>query len=699
MMTSFRNTHAAPRSTSVNASFSAGVLGALILVGCAGTTKQGSTIAPPRPPPTVITEATLDEGLRRFAVMRPDAPERQALRERLVAYILSRGPADDASDPYEALVEHLATVTSLYSPEEIAQGELPPALGATAERLIALGSPRGDEGRVLSGLLVLSTTRPKDKESRELYRRIKEWGFEARAAFSSPMERFEGGLIEVWEEHARLTPTPEVLRALTRVYVDQRDPTTAMSVVAVYLRHGDVAQALTQLEQLGTGSGIEERLAEALQVAREQDAEGSSALLWLASKYGEAGRLDVSRALCVLGLRDDPNDARFYRFLAQIAAREADFAGAMGWYAEAVRLQPEERRLYDEILEVLSSLMEQGLFGADTAQTRQIAARASDILEERQKRWPDAPSPVKAEELFLTIAIAEMNAGNALEAEARLRQSLSARPTVSGFLQLGLLLERLQRGAEAADVYQKALRELPPSGIEADARRAEILERLGDTLRMQGKPVEATQAYQQGLALWDQNLARAKGQRSGLLHLRRGVLLGRLARRGDAVSAFERALEQSPEMRETYTTILAYLAVHDPDGALAHRVFRAARNQLSLDPEWKVYFALWLRLIAGRSGGGVDAEVLELLEDAAQGNDWWAHLARFAAGKLDYDGLIKAAGDDVGQRTEAFFYEGARRLGTGDKAGARQMFEQVLAGHMVNFYEFAMAQELLAQTK
>ena len=26
------------------------------------------------------------------------------------------------------------------------------------------------------------------------------------------------------------------------------------------------------------------------------------------------------------------------------------------------------------------------------------------------------------------------------------------------------------------------------------------------------------------------------------------------------------------------------------------------------------------------------------------------------------------------------------------------MFEQVLAGHMVNFYEFAMAQELLAQT-
>jgi len=670
-------------------------LGLVLLLGCATTTPHAPTIAPPPPVPSVITETTLDEGMRHFVVMAPDAPERAALRERLVAFLLSRGPVSAAGvDTYDALVELLARVTALYSPEEIAEGALPPTLGTTAQRIIELGSPRGDEGRVLSALLVLTTTRPKDQESRKLYRRIKEWGFEARAALSSPMERYEGGLIEVWEEHARLTPTPEVLRTLTRIYMDQRDPATAMNVVAVYLRHGDIASALAQLKALGTGSGVEERLAEALEVAREPGGEGSAALLWLASKYGEAGRLDVSRALCLIGLRDDPGDARYYRFLAQIAARESDFAGAMGWYAEAVRLMPEERRLYDEILEVLNSLMEQGLFGADSTQTRMIAARASEILEERTKRWPDAPSPVKAEELFLTIAMAEMNAGNATEAEARLRQSIQARPTVNGFLQLGLLLERLQRGAEATEVYRQALRELPPSGVEADARRAEILERLGDTLRMLGKPAEANQAYEQGLALWDQNLARAKGQRMGMLHLRRGVLLGRLSRRGDAVSAFERALEQSPEMRETYTTILAYLAVNDPDGALASRVFRAARNQLSLDPEWKVYFALWLRLIAGRSGGGVDTEVLEVLDDAAQGDDWWAQLARFASGKLDFDGLMRAA-HDLGQRTEAYFYEGARRLGAGDAAGAREMFQKVLASHMVNFYEFAMAQELL----
>ncbi|HMI90495.1 MAG TPA: hypothetical protein VK509_03985, partial [Polyangiales bacterium] len=230
-----------------------------------------------------------------------------------------------------------------------------------------------------------------------------------------------------------------------------------------------------------------------------------------------------------------------------------------------------------------------------------------------------------------------------------------------------------------------------------DPQRAEILERLGDSLRMLGKQQEATQVYEQGLAIWDRNLSRQKGMRIGLAHLRRGVLLGRLARRTDAVTAFERAMENAPELRETYSTILAYLAVSDPDSAFAHRVFRNAVNQLSLEPEWKVYFALWLRMIAGRDGAGVDPEVSAVLSDLAQGTDWFAKLARFASGQLDYDGLLQSA-MGLGERTEAYFYEGARRLGAGDLPGARAMFEQVVHTKMVNFYEFAMAQELLAVT-
>jgi tetratricopeptide (TPR) repeat protein len=694
---------------------------ASFMVACATTSQHKPTIEPQKPIPSVVTDATYAEVERRYWMLGLESQGRAALRDRLLAYLLARGPRPRSSDEeYEALIEHLSAVTKLFTPQEIADGKLPAALGPSVQRIVELGSPRGDEARVLSALLVLRTTRPSEARFGEQYRKIKEWGFSARAALSSPMERYEEGLVEVWEEHARLTPTPEVLSTLSRLYLERRNALialfrpgerrmppsaevfegvqhTAMSVAAVYLAHGDVASALTHLEAMGSAGEMEEKLIDLLESARESGADGSGALLDLARAYGEAGRLDVARGLCVLGLRETPNDARFYRCLAQSAAHEDDFAGAMAWYSEAVRLMPEERVLYDEILEVLSSLMEQGLFGSDAAQTRAIATRASEILQERVRRWPDSPPPVKPEDLYLATGIAEMNAGNASEAEARLRQSLAAKETLSGMLQLGLLLERVGRNDEAAELYRRALQQASEAKSGDDPQRAEILERLGDSLRMLGKQQEAAQVYEQGLAIWDRNLSRQKGMRIGLAHLRRGVLLGRLARRSDAVTAFERAMENAPELRETYSTILAYLAVSDPDSAFAHRVFRNAVNQLSLEPEWKVYFGLWLRMIAGRDGAGIDPEVSAVLADLSQGDDWFAKLARFASGQLDYEGLLQAA-VGLGERTEAYFYEGARRLGAGDLPGARAMFEQVVHTKMVNFYEFAMAQELLAAT-
>ena len=45
---------------------------------------------------------------------------------------------------------------------------------------------------------------------------------EAREHLGSPFEGFDG-LITVWEEHARLTPSPEVLQTLAHLYVERRD--------------------------------------------------------------------------------------------------------------------------------------------------------------------------------------------------------------------------------------------------------------------------------------------------------------------------------------------------------------------------------------------------------------------------------------------------------------------------------------------
>ena len=74
-------------------------------------------------------------------------------------------------------------------------------------------------------------------------------------------------------------------------------------------------------------------------------------------------------------------------------------------------------------------------------------------------------------------------------------------------------------------------------------------------------------------------------------------------------------------------------------------------------------------------------------------------LSRLRLAGLDAtDVTLALAGSDGRHRLEtleAAFYEGTRRLGAGDVAGARELFQSVLESGMVSFYEYAMAQELL----
>jgi tetratricopeptide (TPR) repeat protein len=431
-----------------------------------------------------------------------------------------------------------------------------------------------------------------------------------------------------------------------------------------------------------------------LEATREDDNTGAGALLDLSRAYLEAGRPDVARALCIDGLRSRHDDARFPQCLARIAATENDFGGALAWYSDAIELVPEERALYDEILEVLNGLIEQGTLSSNLAGTRALTSRATEILKERMRRWPKSAPPVSPEELYAAIGSLEMNSGNAKQAESYFRESLKSRPLAAACLQLGILLERTGRAREARDQYRAALELLTGASADIDRQRAELLEHVGDAERVAGMRDEAQRSYEKALALWDTLLPAQKAKRSGTAQLRRGVLLGRLSRLEDAKAAFERAMDAAPTARETYATILAFLVVSAPDAAFAHTVFHTAQNQLGLEPEWKVYFALWLRMIAGRSGQPLEGDVTQAFETPTGAEGWWAKLARFGSGKLSYDTLLEET-TAVGERAEAYFYEGGRRLAQGDEAGARAMFSKVLETQMVNFYEFAMAQELL----
>jgi tetratricopeptide (TPR) repeat protein len=695
---------------------------ALCACGGAGTgvtrSAKRQTLAP-----SAITASTYDSALRHFYSLDMDDPERGAVREKMVAYLFSRCSDLVADNDYMKVVDVMAEVTSLYTVQEFGRGEIPAQLEPLAKHLAELGSPKGDEARVLSALLVLKLLHPDEPQYAREYERLKSWSVNSREAIDDPLERYQG-LITVWREHARLTPTPELLNTVAKLYVERclrllerfRDESsrnrfeygmrifqsvqvTSLEVAAVYLRYADVASALSRIEALRTTGNVDERLVEALRGAQAGGESGASSMLDLAAVFLKAGRPEIALALCRSGLRERRTDPRFPQCLARIAATQDRFTDAVAWYTEAVEMAPEEQRYYDETLEVLNQLIEQELFETNPTNTRQLAIHAERVLKERMRRWPESVPPVSPARLYLAIGIAEMNAGNIEEAEVRFRESLKAKETVEALLQLGQLLGRVGRGPQAAPLFERALEVAPDKNATDGVKRAEILEQLGDAQRISGSVAQSVQSYQRAMALWESTMPALEGSDVGHAQIRRGILFGRLGKGDRVIECFKLAMKYAPESRETYAGILSFLLVNGgSDGSFGSHVFRYALRQATLEPEWKVYFALWVRAIAARSGMSAETDQGSVLDELSDGSQWWARLARFGASKIDFKQLMADAAN-VGERTEAFFYEATRRLGAGDVDGARQMLQRVMDTRMVSFYEYAMAQELLVSRK
>lgn len=695
----------------------------MALCACGGAGTRGARSAKQQTLATsAVTASTYDSALRHFYSLDLDAPERDAVREKMVAYLFGRCSDLVAGNDYMKVVDVVAEVTSLYTVQEFGRGEIPAQLEPLAKHLVEFGSPKGDEARVLSALLVLKLLHPDEPQYAREYERLKSWSVYSREAIDDPLERYQG-LINVWREHARLTPTSELLNMLAKLYVERclrllerfRDEgsrnrfeygmrifqsvqATSLEVAAVYLRYADIASALSRIEALRTTGNVDERLVEALRGAQAGGESGASSMLDLAAVFLKAGRPEIALALCRGGLRERRTDARFPQCLARIAATQDRFTDAVAWYTEAVEMAPEEQRYYDETLEVLNQLIEQELFETNPINTRQLAIHAEQVLKERMRRWPESVPPVSPGRLYLAIGIAEMNAGNIAEAEGRFRESLKAKETVEALLQLGQLLGRVGRGPQAAPLFERALVVAPDKNAGDSVKRAEILEQLGDTQRMSGSVEQSLQSYQRAMALWESAMPALEGSEMGHAQIRRGIILGRLGKSDRVIECFKLAMKYAPESRETYAAILSYLLISGTDGNFGSRVFRFALRQATLEPEWKVYFALWVRAIAARSGVSAETDQGSVLDELSDGSQWWARLARFGASKIDFKQLVTDAAN-VGERTEAFFYEATRRLGAGDVDGARQMLQRVLDSRMVSFYEYAMAQELLVSRK
>ncbi len=688
--------------------------------GSRDTTPSSVEVAP-------VTEAELPAALRRYHGLSESSAERTALRRALLIYASEKNDSIIGARDYEALIAHLGWMTDLLLPADFNGTLEAQALEPVALAIIEQGSPRGDESGVLSALRILRSLEAASEEAEPStynteYSDLSLWGREVRENLDTDFDRVSS-LLEVWTAHAAMSPAPDVLANLLSLHLARVDAAegsfsdspqamfrTGMlrqqvlrvapfDVAGVFLRHGDVEGAINALQRLGNREPAPQIVA-ALEAAQSGSNGSAEALLELVEVYREA-RPAVARGTCRYGLRAFRGDPRFPQCLARIAAARTRLLEAAGWYRASVEIADGAVAVYDEAIVELARFLSAGAFRRQPEAIAQLAAMAEEILTEREQRWPEGALPVERYQFDFVVGTAQMYAGNVGEAETRLQQSLDAQQTGAALMQLGLLQERLGRPEDAVGHYQSALDLSRATGPEAGYQRAQVLHRIADA-QSAISPSEAGNIYQQarrGVAASIQEAEELEGTEEiarflAQAHALDGVLQERLGE--DGSESFNKAFETFGRAQELYATALSTLATSTEDVSRGENVLRMAQRQVNLDEEWRVYFALWVKLLAARAGQPVDAEVNALLRSGRAGDGWSGALARHGLGELDSAALLEQA-SDPGERSEAQFYSGVRALSEGEVERAKSFFEACIGENMVSFFEHEMAQQMLRQ--
>ena len=198
----------------------------LLAVGCGAHGAAGKQSSTTIAVPEELDARGYAQLVRAYRRLDPEDPQRAPLRARLTHYVLGNAEHAIAANEYEVAVESLAKIAKFYRPEELKDG-LSPDLLPLANYLRKEGEPRGDEARVLSALWIQKSLHPNDPEPEEQYKQLRAFGEEARENLS--ISEHYSGLIAVLEEHARLTPAPEVLSTLAELYVERREKLLALA--------------------------------------------------------------------------------------------------------------------------------------------------------------------------------------------------------------------------------------------------------------------------------------------------------------------------------------------------------------------------------------------------------------------------------------------------------------------------------------
>lgn len=672
--------------------------------------------------PDQVTESTFLEMARRLRAAPATARGRDELRNRLIQYLERRfDEAMSRRDSNDAWFQ-FAEALSLYQGQELQRGRMAPSLGPMAEALLEVYEPRGDEGKVLVALLVLSLTSDDPTQYAARYQDVSRWSHEARRAMPSDTERVFG-LVRIYEEVTMFVAAQEPVETLTELYLERHrllqgaftgppdlaallSPTgrgdlqhllsargqTVADIVTLYLRAGRTQDARRAVGQLGNLMGHDRDL---IQATRNLDADRrrAEALVFLASNLGRE-HPDVALQLCHQGHREFADDERFCMCLAELYRHFDDVEGAFEYYEAALEAAPNPEN-YEQILRYMTEQLEAALNQEDSRSARETFARAERVLDGFTQHHPNLDPPVRRDQLTFLIGMGEYNSGNIDAAVARFEASNATHPNRAALLQLGLVAERRGQAEQAIRHYRAAL-DLHEGGANGEnpLDRAIVLTHLADAYVLGRRRDRAETLYQEALEMLRVAATALPPEADPEILIERGIVLHRLGRADEGNVELRRALTVAPQRRATYGRLLSFYIGH---GMVEESidVYRMAFNHSDMDRTWKIYYSMWLSGLQQRLGHDPDPIAVRFLE-SIEGEEWIDLLGRFFVGNESFEDLLARA-ETRGHRAEAYYYEAVRQLSQGNRQRADQLLQQVLDTNMLGYYEYEFS--LLLQSE
>jgi pentatricopeptide repeat protein len=649
-------------------------------------------------------------------LMPAEHPQRRELRDRIAKSVADEFDKTDEkkSDVRLGLFEE---GLHLHEPQDFSPGKVSEELIPMATWASKTYAERGEEAVVLAALKYLSLARPSERKYEEQYLELLDWSTKVRDTIVEKIQRI-GSLIDLFTEMMELVPDLNVAHRTAALHLErykliqslfqggiESDPSLGdpsqillqgraaqnmpLNIIHLFFLAGDPSLARVYLEELTANGELSPAYLEML----DRIYMGEKAADAYFSLAGSLMYFDPRAALraFILARRQDPKNHRYAMNIGLLFDELDCSLCAVEFYLETQTLDPSEETT-TKVLSLTDRSLQRLHFQEDVEGAKKIIERADRLVETATKAFPDEDTELTsaAAGLLYTMGEVDFDDGRVDDAIRHFTKSDQVHPNVPALIKLSevnFLLNRFEPAAAAL----KSAKEVDIDGNEgADYLKALILEKEGDILVVQKRQTEAEAAYKSSLVILDAGGEMMDGSPSAALQ--RGFILHQLKDLKGSEEAFLLAIRLDPDRAETYGTLISFLVV---EGRLedAVEIYRLAYNQDRIKDMWKIYYSLWVEGLSRRMGKGSVSLAGGYLQ-AASGDTWQDHLARFFTKKISLGELRKAAANR-GQLVEADFYGAIIALCDGKKDEARNLLKSVIASDLLGFFEYRMARALL----